>query len=491
MQQPTILQSVRIIDPRHDVDRVADVLIADGIVRSVAEPGTAEQWNEHPDNGGEQTRLISPPKDGNYLLTPGLVDCHTHVFGSAGVSRADILGVEAGVPIIVDAGGPGAATIDDFVSIRVEPSRTRVHALMSIESGGVTESHPGHNTTSATHKMVTSSIDTFLGAIDRHADVVVGLKVWSSAASGLRWIDHGVSLSEMTSLPMMVHIGDVTGADPDLSDSFTGDVLDRLQGGDVVTHSFTGLPGGLINAAGKIRSEVTVARDRGVLFDIAPGLVNLNFGRAVAAMEQGWIPDTISSDAHRWFVEQYRCPSLLRVMSSFLALGLALSKTIECASTNAAEAFGIQTGAPREGEVATLSLLSLQEAPTMFSDGETSIRGSESLAPVGCFIEGEWIEAREQARSPELLASEHRVPFFSAIAEELAHHRSHDERWRGIELHQLIHRARRDCNLTIGEAINSFYAEISPDETAIPAGWILEQLGPDETMKRFSPFQTT
>ena len=486
MTATTLLTDVRVLAPRLSVDRPADVLLSDGIVQKVGAPGDSLSWPEHPDNGAIDTLVIAPsgPED-ELLLIPGLVDIHTHIFGTAGVRRVDQVGVEAAVPIIVDAGGSGAATIDDLVAIRSRPARTRVRVLLSIESGGITDSHPGHNTLRSTPQMVTSSIDTFLGAIERHQNAVVGLKVWASVAAGVRWVDHAVTLSEMTELPMLVHVGELSSPS---SASISGDVVDRLQGGDVVTHAFTGQPGALIDADGKILPEVIVARDRGVLFDIAPGTENLSFARAEAAMTQGWLPDTISSDANRWAVEQTAAMSLPHVMGMFMALGLSLNRTIECSTTNPADAFGIETGEPVVGSPATLSLLRRQKAPAIFSDGQRSIRGDESLLPVGSFLEGAWTEAGRTSETEDEfdISSGQSAAFFASLREELTHLRHREVRWRGEDLHQVVHRARRDCDLSLADAINALYAALSPGDSTLPAGWLLEQVGPDTAMQRLS-----
>lgn len=94
----------------------------------------------------QDTLVIAPngPYD-ELLLTPGLVDVHTHIFGTASVQRVDKVGTESAMPTIVDAGGSGAATIDDLVSVRCGLARARVRVLLSIEAGGITDSHPGHN----------------------------------------------------------------------------------------------------------------------------------------------------------------------------------------------------------------------------------------------------------------------------------------------------------------------------------------------------------
>lgn len=489
MSATTLLLGVHLLDPRREVDAIGDVLITDGVVKKIDAPGSGALWLEHPDNGALATFVIDQAEHAHeLLLTPGLVDIHTHSFGAAGVTRLDEVGTEVGVPIIADAGGAGAATIDDFVSCRTSSAKTLVKNFLSIESGGITETHRAHNMTRSATAMTTSSLDTFLRAIERHESSVVGLKVWASAAAGHRWIDHAANLSEMIGLPMLVHVGEL--GDPDAT-AISGEVVDRLQGGDIVTHSFTGQPGALISEEGKILPEVVAARGRGVLFDIAPGEQNLSFDRAEAAMSQGWLPDTISSDAHRWSRERNASMALPHVMGMFLALGLSLNRTIECASSKAADAIGISTGELRVGAPATLSLLARQQTTTIFSDGERSISGSESLIPVGSFLYGAWTEAgaadpdddADDHRSMEAL-SEYRA-FFAALSGELAYHQLHDSHWRGEELHKLVHRARADCGLDIAGALSALHGALAEEEAPpIAAGWLLEQLGAFETLER-------
>ena len=465
---------------------VADVCVADGIVAKIGRPGEARSWPEHPSNGATDSNVISQEGHADeVLLTPGLVDIHTHIFGSAGVARVDEIGTEVGVPIIVDAGGAGAATIDDFAAMRMPAAKTRVKMMLSIEAGGITDFHRGHNTTRSASAMITSSMDTFLSAVERHRDNVVGLKVWASAAAGQRWIEHAVNLSEISELPMFVHVGELD--DPDAV-SISGDVLDHLQGGDIVTHCFTGLPGALIDSTGNILPEVTAARDRGVLFDVAPGEVNLSFDRAEAAMAQGWLPDTISSDVHRWARRRISTMSLPYVLNMFLALGLSLNRTIQCASTNPAQAIGIETGEPRIGSPATLSVMRRVTGPVIVSDGTRSIRGTESLVPVGCFVDGEWIEAAagDSAGTASPAHSPASRTFLTSLTEELEHYRSHDTDWEGAELHRLVHRARVQSELSVTAAMETLYAGLSPEDTTLAAGWLLEALGPDGSFEHIA-----
>ncbi len=477
--QTTVLQRVRRIDPATDTDDVVDVLIAAGRVARIGEPGDSSQWAET-----ATAHVIAQPDDAELVLCPGLVDVHTHVFGSAGVADIDAIGVGAGVPTIVDAGGAGAATIDDFVEHRLARVDTRVLSFMSIEAAGITDTTTAHNTTRTTAEMQTASLDDFLGATERHSSRVVGLKLWATVSAGLGWIDHATNLSELIDRPLLVHIGELDSALDQAP--ITGDALDRLQGGDMVTHCFTALPGGLIDEKRTIRPEVYAARDRGVLFDAAPGLENLSFERATAAMEQGWLPDSISTDVHRWASDRPSVATLPRVMTSFLALGLSLRATIERSSVSPAAAIGATTGRPLVGERATLSLLSLRKAAVICSDGTESIRGDETLDPVGCFIDGDWFPATTEHRRSDSVEDDltpDTMKFLRRLGDQLENHRAHDSRWRGAELHRLVHRARVETGVSICEGLDALYGGLSVEPT-LAAGWLLEGMGPEDSIER-------
>ncbi|MGH7265346.1 MAG: amidohydrolase family protein [Candidatus Rokuibacteriota bacterium] len=70
------------------------------------------------------------------LVTPGLIDLHTHVFHGVtyfGV-RADPVASRTGVTTWIDAGSAGAMTIQGFRDFVVRPAAVRVFALLNISS---------------------------------------------------------------------------------------------------------------------------------------------------------------------------------------------------------------------------------------------------------------------------------------------------------------------------------------------------------------------
>lgn len=477
-----LLRNVRRIDPTDHLDDVVDLLIDDGVVARIGPPGDSADW--------ELPTQVETIDATGCVVCPGLVDLHCHTFGAAGVADPDSIGVRAAVPTIVDAGGAGAATIDDFAATKIADAKTRIRVFMAVEAGGITEPESSHNTRRTIPEMQTASLDDFLGAFQRHETRIAGLKVWGTSAAGVQWIGHAATLSDLVGRPLMVHIGEL---DTPEADPITGDVLDHLQGGDVVTHCFTGAPGAIVAADGTIRPEAIAGRERGIVFDCAPGGANLSFDRALAAMEQGFLPDVISSDLHRHSVT-HPTVSLLHVMSWFLALGMSLRATIERASVAPADVADTPTGRPLVGEPATLSLFRIARRRTIFADGSGGrVVGDEVLEPVGCLLDGRWFDADPDAATApgNLCASaDHRsfapeqLAYLARLHGELADLSERDNRWRGLELHRLVHRERAHAGLTIAEGLDAVYGGLVGSHIGPPAGWMLASVGRDETLRR-------
>ena len=107
-------------------------------------------------------------------------------------------------------------------------------------------------------------------------------------------------------------------------------------------------------------SQARDARDKGVIFDIGHGLGSFSYDIGRAAMEDGFPPDTISSDIHAYNIDGpvYDLPT---TMSKFLNLGMPLDEviartTIEPAKViDRAEDLG-HLGVGASGDVAVLEL---------------------------------------------------------------------------------------------------------------------------------------
>ena len=88
---------------------------------------------------------------------------------------------------------------------------------------------------------------------------------------------------------------------------------------------------------GRIRPEISAARERGVLFDIGHGMGSFSFEVARTMLAGGFMPDTISSDVHALCIDGPAF-DLITTMSKFLCLGVPLAAVVKAATVNAAAA---------------------------------------------------------------------------------------------------------------------------------------------------------
>jgi len=109
-------------------------------------------------------------------------------------------------------------------------------------------------------------------------------------------------------------------------------------------------------------------RQRGVLFDVGHGGGSFSWGVAVPAIQEGFLPDTISTDLHVASMNT-GMKDLANVMSKFLALGLSLEDVVARTTWNAARAIQHQElGQLSVGAPADVTVLSRQAGRFGFVD---------------------------------------------------------------------------------------------------------------------------
>jgi dihydroorotase len=234
--------------------------------------------------GDGQTTVVNL---GGQLVLPGLVDLHAHVFDGVGDSvAADVNCLGRGTVTVVDGGSAGAFSIDAFRRV-ARSCRADVLAWMNLSTIGLIDTSVG--------ELVMGPYlnpEAAVAAARRHPGFVVGIKArlstYAAGAGAVRVLRALRQVADELALPVMVHVGDTTEPLEEL--------LGFLGPGDVVTHALTGRKHGVLRADGSIRSGILDAQRAGIVFDAARGRNHLSFDVLSGAAEQGFLPDTLSTD---------------------------------------------------------------------------------------------------------------------------------------------------------------------------------------------------
>lgn len=310
-----LLKSGHVIDPKNNLDAVMDVAIAAGKIARVA-PNI-------PPSTAAQTINIA----GHYV-TPGLIDIHAHVFqrqrelgGSALSVQADAHSFRSGVTTQVDAGSAGWREFEDFRDRIIHGSKTRILAFLNIVGSGIgagDEDDPAAMDVDAAVKMA-----------KQNPDLIVGFKSAHYAGPGWESVDRSIKAGNATGLPIMVDFGRITE-----TRNLNALLLDKLRPGDIYTHCYSGHREELL-ANRKVNPAMIAGRKRGVIFDIGHGAGSFYWYVAVPAYEQGFRPDSISTDLHTGSMNA-GMQDMLGVMSKLLALGSPLAEVVRMSTWNPA-----------------------------------------------------------------------------------------------------------------------------------------------------------
>ena len=324
---------------------------------------------------------------GGKLVTPGLIDLHSHVYpyGSAMGIPADELTPLQCTTTCVSAGDAGANNFAAFRRHIAAQTRTRLYAFVHIANMGLTP-FPVAELINIDY----AQVDACAKAVAENADIAIGVKVRMSenviARNGIEPLRRAILACERagTGGRVMAHIGGVETAE------LMSQILDFLRPGDILTHAYSGAPniaGAFTNIVqnGRVLPAALAAKQRGVVFDVGHGGGSFDYTVAEVAIPQGCPPDTISSDIHVFSGNSPGVPYLTNVMSKFMGLGFTLEQVVAMATVNPARIINrlpklgtLQVGAP--GDVAIMDLV---EGPGTFVDTRNNRReGRALLKPV-------------------------------------------------------------------------------------------------------------
>jgi len=370
-----VLKGGHVVDPVQAIDGPMDVAFLSGKVaaidRNIAVPP------------GVEARDVT----GHYV-TPGLIDMHTHVYWggtSLGIDAEEFCRTSA-VTTAIDTGSAGPGNFAGFRKHVIEPSQVRILAFLHVSHAGIF-GFSNRIMVGESEDLRLMDPQTAVEVALANRDLIVGIKVrlgkWASGIHGMSPFEHAIQVADETGLPLMVHIDEPPPS--------YAEVVERLRPGDVLTHCFRPFPNTPVTPDGKVRPEVLAARQRGVLFDIGHGMGSFSFKVARTMLDNGFYPDTISSDVHALCING---PAFDQVttLSKFLNLGMSFPEVIRTTTENAALALSRpDLGNLKPGSIGDVAILSVDEGEFNYVDvvGETLV-GDKKVNVQGVVLAGNW-----------------------------------------------------------------------------------------------------
>lgn len=365
-----LLKGGRVLDPSQEIDGRYDLAVSAGRIAALAEGLDTADADRVVDVSGS-------------LVLPGLVDFHTHAYWGVceyGVDP-DITFLPRGVTTVLDVGSAGAMTLPGFRRYVVERCHTRIKALLNVNTAGMT------HTVGELLGLQYLNAERTAEVAKENADLIVGIKVRLSrnVAGEHDWQAFLAArqAADLAGMPLMVHFGN----------SFTplSQVLDRMRAGDTLTHCFSGRANNILDVQGKVLPAVWDAVKRGVNLDVGHGMGSFNFDTAQAALAQGLVPTTISSDLHR-YSQPYPAIDLLTTLSKFVyILGVPLAEVLRKATVAPAALLGLGdvAGTLQPGVQADVAVVRELAGEFRFWDADKNSRLSQGLlVPVLTLREG-------------------------------------------------------------------------------------------------------
>lgn len=395
MHYDLVLAGGTVVEPSLGVHRCLDVGISDGKVVYLDEGIPS----------GSIGQLIALDGD---LVTPGIIDLHTHVYwgGTPLGVPPDLVSEHHAVTTLVDAGSAGAGNIMGFKQYVAEPAYARVFAFLNIAFPGIIAAvyDPGSfvivgENDGLRYDMVESAID----ACRAFPELVRGVKVRASLeASGdqaLEPVKLALEVARAVDRPLMVHIN--------VPPPGRAEVLGLLCKGDILTHAFRGHPNAGVDRKGRVTPEMWEARERGVIMDLGHGGGSFSWDVTAQMLEQGFPPDVISSDIHlscRFHPTWPGMPAfnMPNAMSKLLSLGMEIDEVIRAATVSPAAAIGQagKLGTLEPGSVADVSVLRIEDGSFSYFDPFAGERkGTKRVVPRFAVVGGRLMTREGSATS--------------------------------------------------------------------------------------------
>ena len=364
-----LLAGGRVIDPACQRDAIMDVAISQGKIARVAPSIDASQAREKIDLTG-------------CIVTPGLVDMHCHLYPSFPVADDGLACIhpeahlfQAGVTTAMDAGTCGIRDFLFFKERLIDRTKVRILAMINIADGGMVNLESEQRLSDFHPKAVAGMAASF-------PDTVVGIKTahywvgkpFTQEHPAWASVDSTLEAARLCGLPAMFDF------QPTLPErSYQELVLKKMAPGDIHTHMYAQqFP--VIDERGKVSEFLFEARARGVLFDLGHGAGSFWLRNAIPAWQQGFQPDTLSTDL---YFDNVAGPvfSLNHIMSKYLNIGMSLQEIIFRTTQRPAQVLHHpELGTLKEGACADVAVFTLADGAFGFADaGRAKMTGTKKI----------------------------------------------------------------------------------------------------------------
>src|SRR5450631_2517905 len=193
-----VLRGGRVIDPSQKLDAVTDIAFAAGKVVRVGNELSIDPETDVRDVSG-------------YIVTPGLIDLHTHVYWggtSIGIDAEEFCRT-SGVTTAVDTGSAGPGNFAGFRKHVIEPSQDRILAYLHVSHAGIFGFSHRVMVGESEEIRLMNPIDA-ASVADLNRDLIVGIKVRvgrnSSGTSAIVPLEIALEVAEQVGMPLMAHI---------------------------------------------------------------------------------------------------------------------------------------------------------------------------------------------------------------------------------------------------------------------------------------------
>lgn len=325
-------------------------------------------------------------------ISPGWIDMHCHIYPSYPFQEDQLPTIHgdahmfaSGVTTAVDAGTCGSRDFIKFKEDVIDNSKLRIYAFINIASGGMVNLSSEQKKEKFHPEIIAAMARTF----DKE---IVGFKTahyrthepfneyfpeWES-------VDQVIQASELANKPVMFDFF------PNRTRTYEKLLLEKMRAGDIHTHMYASQFD--IIEEKKVKNFISQARDKGILFDLGHGAGSFDYRNAVYSIENGHVPDVISTDLYFSNVNG-QAINLSHVMSKLLCMGISVEDAIYKVTKAPACIIGHkELGCIKEEGIADLTIFKVNSGSFSYGDSNnTRINGNKKIECIMTILDGELV----------------------------------------------------------------------------------------------------